>query len=340
MKRILIVNVNWLGDVLFSTPFIRAIRRHYPDAFISCMAVPRCKEILEGNPNLDELIIFDEEGKHSSLFGKLQLASFLRSKKFDEAYLLHRSLTRTLITALAKIPKRIGYETKKRKLFLTHNIELPGDLMHRAEYFLNIARQAGIAVDECGYDFSIPKEDEEYTDNFLKIEGVPAGTPFVVLNPGANWLLKRWPPENYAKLGDFISEKFRYKVIITGAQKDLKLAQDISAFMKNPSVIACGKITLKQLGVLFKRARLVVTNDTGPLHIAIAVGARVISLFGPTSSRITGPYGPGKYSVLQKDIGCIVPCYHIKCKDNRCMKAIIPDEVIKEMKRLLEKEGL
>lgn len=340
MKRILIINVNWLGDVLFSTPFIRAIRKHYPDAFISCMAVPRCKEILEGNPNLNELIIFDEEGKHSSLFGKLQLASFLRSKKFDEAYLLHRSLTRTLITALAKIPKRIGYHTKKRKLFLTHNIDLPKDSLHRTEYFLNIAREMGIAVDKDGYDFFIPAEDEKYVDNFLKDEGISKGTPFVVLNPGANWLLKRWPFENYARLGDLIHDKFGYKIIITGAQKDLKLAQDIASSMNNPPVIACGKITLKQLGVLFKRAKLVITNDTGPLHIAIAVGTRVISLFGPTSSQITGPYGPGRYSVLQKNVGCIVPCYHIKCKDNRCMKAIIPDEVIKEMEKLSEKEGL
>jgi lipopolysaccharide heptosyltransferase II len=335
MKRILIVNVNWLGDVLFSTPFIRGLRKHNPDAHISCMVVPRCAEILEGNPYLDELIIYDEEGKHASLLGKLQFIALLRSKKFDEVYLLHRSLTRTLLTSLAKIPKRIGYVTKKRRLFLTHRITLPKEELHRVEYFLNLMLQMNMVPDNLGYDFSISREDERYIDNFLKDMGVDKETSFVVLNSGANWLLKRWPPEFFGSLGDMIAKKFNSKIVITGAQKDIELAQEIANLIQTQIIITCGKTTLKQLGALFRRAKLVITNDTGPLHIAIAVGAKVIALFGPTSSKITGPYGPGKYTVLQKDIGCVVPCYHLKCADNRCMKAITPEEVFGEVERLI-----
>jgi len=337
MKKILIVNVNWLGDVLFSTPFIRSVRRKYPDAYISCMIVPRCKEILEGNPHLDDLIIYDEEGKHSSLLGKLQFISLLRSKKFDEVYFLHRSLTRTMLTALAKIPKRCGYVTKKRKLFLTHRIEPPKERMHRVEYFLYLAKELGFPTDNLGYDFFIPPEEELYIEKFLQ-EVELKDEPFIVLNPGANWLLKRWPVENFGILGNILTKEMKFKVVISGSEKDLELGEKIASFMEEKPIMAVGKTNLKQLGALFKRAKLVITNDTGPMHIAIAVGSRVIALFGPTSSEITGPYGPGEYRVIQKDIGCTVPCYHLKCKDNRCMKAITPQDVVKEVEGLLGRE--
>ncbi|MGE4357359.1 MAG: lipopolysaccharide heptosyltransferase II [Candidatus Omnitrophota bacterium] len=336
MKKILIINVNWLGDVLFSTPFIRAVRNKYPDAYISCMIVPRCREILEGNPYLDELIIYDEEGKHSTLLGKLQFISLLRSKKFDEVYLLHRSLTRTLLTALAKIPKRCGYITKKRKMFLTHRVEVPKAELHRVEYFLNLAHALDIPTDKSGYDFLIPPEAETYIDKLLEECGIGKDTSFIVLNPGANWLLKRWPPKYFGILGDMLTKKIGVKIVISGADKDREIAQEIAEYMKIKPIILAGKTNLKQLGSLFKRAGLVITNDTGPMHIALAVGTKVLALFGPTASKITGPYGPGVYRVIQKDVGCPVPCYHLKCKDNRCMKAITPDEVFGEAEVLLK----
>lgn len=335
MKRILIVNVNWLGDVLFTTPFIRTIRKRFPQAYIACMVVPRCGEVLEGNPYVDELVIFDEEGKHSSLLAKMQFVANLKKKRFDTVYLLHRSLTRTLMAALAKIPNRVGYITKKRKLFLTHRIEPPKEPLHRVEYFLGIARAQGLEPEELKYDFYIPQEAFNYIGNFLKENEIEEDEDFVVLNPGANWLLKRWPVENYARVAEEILKKFRYKVIISGAERDLELAREISRLMSSPPIIACGKTNLKQLGALLKKASLVVTNDTGPLHIALAVGTKVLTLFGPTSSRISGPYGPGRYITIQKDVGCQIPCYHLKCQDNRCMKAITPEEVLKEVERLL-----
>ena len=108
-KRILIVNVNWVGDVLFSTPFIRAVREANPDAYIACLLHPRCTQMLESNPRLNEIIIYDEEGIHKSLLGKWRLIKELKGKKFDAAFLLHRSFTKALITYLAGIKERIGY---------------------------------------------------------------------------------------------------------------------------------------------------------------------------------------------------------------------------------------
>ncbi|MCX5685847.1 MAG: glycosyltransferase family 9 protein, partial [Candidatus Omnitrophica bacterium] len=137
-NRILIVEVNWIGDVLFSTPFIRAVREAHPDGYIACLLHPRCREMLEDNPRLDEIIIYDEEGAHKGLAGKIKLIAHLRKKNFDTAFLLHRSFTKALVAKLAGAEKIIGYPTKKRAILLTSPVEEPQEEIHKVEYFLNV----------------------------------------------------------------------------------------------------------------------------------------------------------------------------------------------------------
>src|SRR3990167_7032488 len=124
-KRILIFNVNWLGDVLFSTAAVRNIRRNFPDSFIACVIPSRCYPVLKGNPHLDEIMIFDEHDRHKSVLPKLSFVRQLKSKKFDTVFLLHRSFSRTLICRLAGITERIGYYTRKRAFLLTKKIPPP-----------------------------------------------------------------------------------------------------------------------------------------------------------------------------------------------------------------------
>lgn len=335
-KKILIINVNWLGDVLFSTPFISAIRNNYPDSFIACLIVPRTLEILEGNPDLSELIIFDEEGIHKGLTGKIKLISFLRTKKFDEVFLLHRSFTRALICFLAGIPQRIGYYTKKRSFLLTKAIEPPDEGKHKVEYFLDIARKIGLKVEKADYKFFVSSSDRDYARKILDKEGISKGDNLVVINPGGNWPLKRWPKENFAKLADILSDSLKAKIVITGAGKDVKLAQEISSLMKHKAVVLSGKTNLKQLGAVLEEANLVISNDSGPMHIAASLKTPLIALFGPTSAAITGPYAGDSSLVLQKDIGCLVPCYNLSCRDNRCLKAISPEDVAQAAKTLFK----
>ena len=335
-KRILIINVNWLGDVLFSTPFISTIRSNYPDSHIACMIVPRTFEILDGNPDVNELIIFDEEGIHKGLIGKIKLINFLRAKKFDAVFLLHRSFTRALICFLAGIPERIGYYTKKRSFLLTKAIEPPDEEKHKVEYFLDIARKIGLKVEKIGYKFFISSPDRAYARKILDKEEISEGDNFVVINPGGNWPLKRWPKENFAKLADILSDNLKAKIVITGAGKDLKLAQEISSLMKHEAIILCGKTNLKQLGAVLKEANLVISNDSGPMHLAASLKTPLIALFGPTSASISGPYTEDNALVLQKDIGCLVPCYNLSCNDNRCLKAVSPEEVAQAAKTLLK----
>ncbi len=337
MKKILIVNVNWLGDVLFSTPFIQNLRNNYPDSYIACLLVPRTLEILQGNPAVNEIIIFDEKGKHKGLTGKLKLIKQLRLKKFDTVFLLHRSFTRTLIAFLSGIPERVGYYTKKRSFLLTRAIEPPEEEKHRVEYFLDILRKIGLKVDKLNYQFFISPADKAYANELLKKEGIKAGEDLIIINPGGNWLLKRWPKENFARLANALANRFQAKIIITGANTDIKLAQEISSLMKNKPIILCGKTNLKQLGAVLERAKLVISNDSGPMHLAAGLKIPLIALFGPTSPLITGPYTEVNCIILQKDIGCLIPCYNLSCPDNRCLKAVEIEEVVKTAEKLFKK---
>jgi heptosyltransferase II len=334
-KKILIVNVNWLGDVIFSTPFINAIRQAYPDSYIACLLHPRCTDILKGNPHIDEIIIYDEEGGHRGILGKLALIRRLRKIRFDSAFILHRSFTKALITALAGIKMRVGYPTKNRSILLTKSVDLPEVDVHKVEYFLNIARAFGIETRDNSYEFFIQDIDRDSVREFLRKNGITDKDVLVVLCPGGNWDPKRWPKENFAELGDMLAEHLGARIVISGAKKDLTLAQDIKKLMKAPSVISCGATTLKELGALLERANLVVANDTGPMHLAVAMRTNVIALFGPTSPRLTGPYGKGNYRVIWKNEECEAPCYDITCADNRCMKLITVEDVFKAAKDML-----
>ncbi|MFH0764442.1 MAG: lipopolysaccharide heptosyltransferase II [Candidatus Omnitrophota bacterium] len=329
-ERILIINVNWIGDVLFSTPFIRAVREAHPDGYIACLLHPRCREMLEDNPRLNEIIVYDEEGAHKNLAGKIKLIARLRKKNFDTAFLLHRSFTKALVANLMGAKKIIGYPTKKRAILLTSPVEEPQEETHKVEYFLNIARSAGIRPGSVSYEFFVKDSDRIFAEKLLRSNGIDAKDKVVVLCPGGNWDPKRWPKENFAHLADELAGEFGVKTVISGTVREAGLAEEIAGMMKHAPVIICGKTTLKQLAAVFEKASLVIANDTGTMHLAVAMKARTIALFGPTSPKITGPYGEGNYNVIFKNAACDVPCYDMACTDNRCMAAITVQDVFKK----------
>jgi len=326
--RILIVEVNWLGDVLFTTPFIHSVRTANPDSYIACLVHPRCREMLEGNADIDEIIDYDEERAHKNPIGKLKLILKLRGKKFDTAFILHRSFTKAALAYLSGARNRIGYATKHRKAFLTRVVEESEDLIHKVEYFLNIARAYGIAQISRSYRFFVSAADREHVKKYLAENSIEPDSKVVALCPGGNWGPKRWGAENFARLADLISARTGAAIVITGGAKEKALGSSIKGMMKTPALVSCGDTSLKQLGALFERASLVVANDTGSMHIAVSVGAPVIALFGPTDPAITGPYGEGSYRVIARQESCDVPCYDLLCNDNRCMAAISVDDVL------------
>lgn len=342
-KRILIVNVNWLGDVLFSTPFIRAVRKNFTNAYIACMAVPRCREVLEGNPYLDKIIIYDAGA--NGVWGNINFVKQLKAYDFDTVFLLHRSFTRAFLARLAGINNRIGYYTFKRGFLLTQKPKPPKiNSLHRAKFYLGLLEAVGLETDNKGCDFFISEKDSSWADNFFKDKGKMPGQMPVVFNPGGNWLPKRWPMRNFIELGKLFLSKFRdnVKIIITGASKDAELAGEINKALGNSAIISCGIVNLKQTAAIFKKSSLVISSDSGPLHIAVSVGANVIGIFGPTSPFITGPYNADekKVVVIHKNTGCKIPCYKADCSDYKCMKAITPEEVFEAALRLMANRSI
>ena len=201
--KILIVSVNWLGDLLFLTPSIRAIRRAYPDSFIAALSPRRGMDLLQGNPHLNAVIPMPEGRGMPHLLRRFPLIRRLRAERFDTAFLFHRSLTRAAAVWAAGIPERIGTRTQKRGWLLTRAVEMPpADTVHKVDWFLRIVQAAGIRPDGLHYDAGILPEDERAAEVFAREIGLQPGDRAVALHAGANWLLKRWPARNFAQLAD------------------------------------------------------------------------------------------------------------------------------------------
>ena len=167
----------------------------------------------------------------------------------------------------------------------------------------------------------------------LQKEGIADGDFMVVVNVGGNWDLKRWPQENFRALISRLIKELNAKVVVPGATKDRELACDIASLLEVKPVVLAGRTSLKELMALLKRASLVISADSGPLHLAAGLGTRVIGLFGPTRPEITGPRSPARWVVLQKDVGCRVPCYFASCSYRVCMDFLLPKEVFLETKK-------
>jgi len=273
------------------------------------------------------------------LLKKLSFVGMLKSKKFDTVFLLHRSFSRALICRLAGIQQRVGHYTPKRAFLLTKNIPVPRkDSLHRIDYYLDVIEKAGLRVEDRYLEFFFSAPDERLVDNFLAKSGVAESDFIVTLNPGGNWALKRWPKEYWADLADRLIGELGLKVVFTGSISDAQLVGQIQELMREKPIAACGVFNIKQLGALAKKSGIFVTADTGPLHIANAVGARkIIAIFGPTSPEITGPYPLTNAVILQHNVGCAIPCYQVSCRNNRCMKAVKPGEVLAQVAGYLKR---
>lgn len=298
--KILIFTKNWLGDVLFEVPALEALRENFPEARLVVLVPARCQEILEAVPFLDEIRVFDERGSERSLLSKIRFIAWLRRERFDKVFLFHRSFTRALLAWMGGIPERVGYETPKRKKVLTVAVPEPVRPPHQADYFLVLLKWAGLRVQfGAPYQFFYRPDDELKASHLLETEGL-RDKAFVAFHIGANWEPKKWPAGSFFRLAQLVGKNFSCPVVLTGASQDEEGAKEILEKAPRASLISlCGKTSLGVLGALYRKARFVVSSDSGPLHIASGVGASVVALFGPTSPELTGPRGIGKKIVIQ-----------------------------------------
>lgn len=335
-KRILIVAVNWLGDLIFMTPAIRAIRKNFPNAIISCLVPPRGLDLLSSNPHLNNVIPLEE---NRGLWGILRwpsLIRFLKAQRFDTVFLFHRSFSRTFLAWAAGIPCRVGFWTWKRGWLLTQKINPPPkDSLHKAAYYLRVVEGAGLQADGLRYDVGLLPRDHTKVEKLLTEWDVRASEPLAALHVGANWHLKRWPMENFAQLADRLQRECHFKVILIGDQEDGPLVRGVQEKMRTRPLIACGRTSFRELGALLARTRILVTNDSGPLHLSVAVGTPVVAIFGPTDPKLSGPPPEARAVTLFGSIGCPVPCFELRCPVNLCMEQVSVSQVFQAVKQLV-----
>jgi heptosyltransferase-2 len=332
MNNILVVNINWLGDAVFSTPVFKALKAAYPQARVSCLCVPRVKEVLEHCPYVDKIIVYDEKGKHRMPWGQLQLMVTLRKQKFDAAFLLHRSVTRSMMVFAAGIPLRIGYG--KLKFLLTHPVAMNAEDIHRSDYYLKVLEAYRIKIADRSCELRLKAEDVERLDAKLKKVNIGLKENYIILNTGGNWDLKRWSTDSFVLLAKRLRKEFGLKIILPGSSKDRQECEYVAKNVGDGLVVMAGSTSLGESLALYKRAKVVISADSGPLHLAHSVGADVIGIFGATRQEITGPRGQGRSQILFKDVGCNkAPCYHLSCSNNVCMQSVTVDDVFQAFQK-------
>ena len=338
IRRVLIFEPNWLGDILFSFPLIRAIKKAFPEAYIACAVVSRYKDLLVRNPLVDDVMCLSDK---KGLFPLREKAFFIRDvqkRAFDTCLLLKPSVTKARMSALAGIPRRIGFSGKNAAL--TQEIAQPAGHVHRIDQLLAIARVLGVSDIDREYEYFVSEEDIRRAGILLDKVGGNAKR-LITVHPGGNWDAKRWPRGNFTELiKRLLVIHPGVDIMITGAGKDQGLAADIVKGVSDGRCYSVAGLTgLNVLAALFKLSALVISADSGPLHLASAAGADNIALFGPTSQSITGPRGKGRSIVIQHDVGCETPCYEPECgKGYECMRAITVEEVYESASKMLEGE--
>jgi heptosyltransferase-2 len=316
------------------------LRANYPSAFIAMMVTPYAKDIVEDNPNLDEVIIYDKEGKHKKWLRSAKFARNLAKNRFDLAVILHPTNRVHLVSFFAGIPRRIGYN-RKLSFLLTDRIKHTKQFgeKHELEYNLDLLRCLGIETEDKNLFIPIKPESEAWVDELFKEQGIKGTDKLLAIHPGASCPSKIWPNERFAGVADRLIKKYGFKVFLIAGPKDIALTDCLIKNMQHPAINLAGKTSVSQLASLLKRCQLFISNDSGPVHIASALGIPVISIFGRSQKGLSpkrwGPVGK-QDKILHKEVGCVKCLAHNCVRDFACLKAITIDDVIKAAESILQ----
>jgi len=321
-----------------TTPAVRAIRQRFPNTHISLLAKPWVVPVFESSEHIDQLLIYDDNGRHKGILGKFRLARDLKKYHFDAAILLQNAFEAALITFLADIPIRIGYDTDVRQLFLTHAVSCTNEIKkkHQTGYYLNIIRGIGIKEDNRELYLRLNQRDRFQSEKILLGQQLSLDDKIVGINPGATYgPAKQWPFDRYARLADKIQTFTKAHIIIFGGPNDRNLGKKISQKMQYRPIDLSGKTSLGEAMALIERCDLFITNDSGLMHVAAALDVPLIAVFGSTNSITTGPLSQNS-RIVQVPLECS-PCLRPECPKGHlnCMDQISVEMVFNVVKDML-----
>ncbi|MBF0556417.1 MAG: lipopolysaccharide heptosyltransferase II [Nitrospirae bacterium] len=344
-RKILVRGVNWIGDAVMSAPALCSVKWAYPDANITLLANPAVAPLFEKDPHIGAIIEYEDV--YRTLAGRLRLSRRLKMENFTTAILLQNAFDAAFITWLARIGHRVGYNRDARGVLLTKAVAVTKETLqaHHTRYYLNMLTSAGFnAPYRLPWIYLAGGQRQSALEALSNLR-----RPIIGINPGAAFgSAKRWPPERFAMLiGRIIKEKGGSAVLF-GSQRDVEISAVIRGFI-DPGVLAptaeaagtfldlTGKTSVRQLCASIAGCDLLITNDSGPMHIAYAVGTPVLAIFGSTSPELTGPPEipehpefSYRHRVIRRDIKC-APCFKRTCGDLTCMNAITAADVFDEI---------
>jgi heptosyltransferase-2 len=323
-QNILIRGPNWVGDAVLGVPAIKAVRTLFPDAKITLLVRPWVAGVFGAATFVDTVW---SRPKTEGLGGWVQLAKEIRQRDFDLALLLPNSFEAALAAWIGGIPQRIGYATDGRGLLLTRSMRPKADKHHQAQYYLRLVTGLLGSVPDPSISIEATETGRASARRLLQQQGIDPDGGFVVVTPGAAFgSAKRWYEVRFAAVADRLADELGLPVVVVGSESERLIGEKVRDGMKHPAAVLSGQTSLETLVGLLAHASMMITNDSGPMHIASALGVPTIAVFGPTDAEATYPLGP-RARVVRHPVQCS-PCLLRECPiDHRCMERVTVEEV-------------
>ena len=339
VSRILVIQTAFIGDVVLTLPIFQVLRREFPLATIDAVVIPRAADVLTGHPAISHVIIYDKRGRDRGIARFLHIVADIRRGGYDVAVVPHRSIRSVLLAWLGGIPRRIGFDRSSGRLLWTDTVR------YRKEGH-EIDRNLSLLEPLLGHPVAreLPNleplhEDDAVVDDLLASSGVRS-EHLIAIAPGTAWKTKQWPPERYADLCRVLVREAHGIVLIGGAEDDALCRRILGHAGSGSSVNTAGRLTLRQSAALLKRCRLLVCNDSAPMHLAEAVGTPVVAIFGATVPAFGfGPAGPCDVVLETMGLPCRPCSIHggPECPIGTfdCMVRIEPPAVLEAVERII-----
>ena len=347
-EYILIIKLSAIGDVIHTLPFLEVLRRRYPEAAIDWLIEEDASQIIEGHEELDRIVVSRRKAWQRALLrpGKqmetlreiVRFVRELRSREYDLVIDVQGLLKSGLMTGLVKGKRKVGFSGGREgsSLFLTERPFPVNYDQHALDRYLQGAHYLGCETNSWKGDIPIRESDKESIDSLIRENGLQERR-LVAINPMAKWETKLWDPKKFAVLATRLQNELKCNILFTGSGQDRSILEKIIQAMGTRPMNLAGRTNLKELAYLFSKCDLTVTTDTGPMHLAAAMGCPVVAIFGPTSPLRTGPYGEG-HVIVREDLDC-APCFKKTCDHLSCMGNITVEKVFDAVSKVLTSRG-
>ncbi len=340
-KRILVIRLDRLGDVILSTPVLEALRHRFPHVFIAMLVRPLCQDAIVGNPFVNDVLLYDKDQAQHGVWATIRFARALRRYQFDTALVLHPSNRSHWIPWLARIPVRIGYH-RKLPWLLTHRLahRKQEGRQHESAYTLEMLQVFGITSVAPAPHVTVQASAAKRIEELLGESGIAPSDRLVGIHPSASCISKRWLPERFADVADRLVVQERAKICVVAGEADTIHAHAVIQRMRQPALNLAGRLNVAELAALLRRCQVLISNDSGPVHVAAAVGTPVVAIFGRNQRGLSpqrwGPIGDS-HVILHKEVGCVTCLAHACDIEFLCLTALTADEVFRAVVSVLHK---